>query len=66
MHWGEAIKESMGPPSLEALKRKVLRDTNVLDSPTEAGETSAGPFQPYIQLSCDSTKLLPSQYYSSL
>lgn len=48
-------RESMGPPSLEALKTNVLRDTDVLDSPTGAGETSAGTFQPYIQLSCDST-----------
>lgn len=72
MHWGEANKAirraqgKHGPPSLEALKTNVLRDTDVLDSPTGAGETSAGTFQPYIQLSCDSTKLLPPQYYSSL
>lgn len=58
-------KESTGPPSREALKTNVLRDTDVLDSTTGAGETSAGTFQPYIQLSCESTKLLPSQYYSS-
>ena len=37
---------SVDPPSLEALKTNVLRDTDVLDSPAEAGEISAGTFQP--------------------
>lgn len=38
-------RESMDPPSLEALKPNLLRDTGILDSPAAAGKISGGIFQ---------------------